>query len=630
MNSFESGVRSTGRQGPWTKDKAWAWHDAQPWYRGCNYMPASAANRVDQWQSYGAEERFAEVEREFALAREVGFNAMRLLILEEGFCVWLQEHDAFMANLERYLGLMDKYGLKAFVCLGNDCSRPKRVWTMPQLGEQTYDVGYHGGRRQTQHGGFPGEPGYLMVDDPEYRGRFFEMCRELVGKYAHDGRIAMWELWNEPGNGNRDMMSAPFLKDLFALCWSIDPDQPLTANLWGAGPWRILDGDEPPEMQSLVVELSDVITYHGYIDAASQARLADALLERYGRPLYNTEWLQRPYGCEFADNYAVMAQRKIGAFNWGFVNGKYQTHEPYEPMWRTKFDFQGGDPTLWFHDLFRISHHPYDPYEISVARNINAWADLDRKGESLRAKIARTHRIICEDMWYGYRRTKFDFAGHEAWVVEPSTFAAEGMPWTWTMQWAEAFVDRTGVLDLLKLGFHHVTIDLFATRMDEEGIRTAAAFQAFLMDELGFAPKANLVGMSWGGFFSTRYAAAHPANVRRIYLDAPLLNFDKFGNPDYGRIGGWANRRPPDGVWTADPEMPVNKAEAIAAAKIPVLLVYGGCDTVVPPEQNCRLFAERFTKAGGELREIPRNLFGHHPHGLDPDKTRPIVDFFLS
>lgn len=257
-----------------------------------------------------------------------------------------------------------------------------------------------------------------------------------------------------------------------------------------------------------------------------------------------------------------------------------------------------------------------------------AWADLDAKGESLRAKVAKTHKITGEDMWYGYRRTKFDFGGREAWIVEPSVAAAEGMPWTWTMQWAEAFVERTGVLDLLRRGYHHVTIDLFNTRMDEKGIEAAAAYQKFLVEELGFAPKANLVGMSWGGFFSTRYAAAHPENVRKIYLDAPLMNFEGFGNPDYGRIGIWANRKPADGNWTADPEMPVNKAAALAAAKIPVLLVYGGCDTIVPPKQNCLLFAERFKAAGGELKVIPRDLFGHHPHGLDPDKTHPIVDFF--
>ena len=618
----------TGRQGPWTKEKAWAWHDAQPWYRGCNYMPASAANRVDQWQSYGSEARFAEVEREFALAREVGFNAMRLLILEQGFCVWLQERDAFRANFERYLQLMEKYGLKAFVCLGNDCSRPKRVWQMPKLGEQAYDVGYHGGRKQTQHGGFPGEPGYLMADDPEYRGKFLEMCRELVSTYAHDGRVAMWELWNEPGAGNRGMRSEKLIRDLFSLCWAIDPDQPLSANIWSQSTGKLVRGEDPSPIEQLAADLSDVITYHGYHSLADQVKLADRLATRWGRPLYNTEWLYRIEGCDFPDNYAFMAQRKIGALNWGFVNGKYQTHEPYEPSWKTQFDFEGGDVTKWMHDLFRISHHPYDPYEIVVARHVNADADLDRRGESLRAKIAKTHKVLGEDMWYGYRRTTFDFDGHVAWVVEPSTFAAEGMPWTWTMQWAEAYVERTGVLDLLKRGWHHVTIDLFETRMNEKGIATAAAFQAFLVKELGFAPKANLVGMSWGGFFSTRYAAAHPANVRKIYLDAPLLNFDGFGNPDYGLIGVWADRLPAGGVWTTDPEMPVNKAAAIAAAKIPILLIYGGADTIVPPAQNCKLFASCFTAAGGELKEIPRGLFGHHPHGLDPDGTRPIVDFF--
>lgn len=622
------------RTGPWPKEKARAWHDAQPWYRGCNYMPASAANRVDQWQSYGSEARFAEVEREFALAQEVGFNAMRLLVEWQGFAVWLQEPDAFRANFERYLALMEKHGLKAFVVLGNDCSRPKSMWTMPKLGEQAYDVGYHGGRRKTQHGGFS-EPGYLIADEPEYRAKFFAFCRELVTKYAHDGRVVMWELWNEPGAGNRGMMSAPLLRDLFALCWTIDPDQPLSANIWSQSTWKLLQGGEPSEIEQLAADLSDVITYHGYHCLADQVKLADALQKRWGRPLYNTEWLFRIAGCEFSDNYAFMAQRKIGALNWGFVNGKYQTHEPYEPMWKTQFDFVGGDVTKWMHDLFRISHHPYDPYEIAVARNVNGWAGLDGKGESLRAKVAKNHKILGEDMWYGYRRTKFDFGGRTAWIVEPSVAAAEGKPWTWTMQWAEHFVDRTGVLDLLRRGWHHVTIDLFDTRMNEEGLAAAAAYQRFLVGELGFAPKANLVGMSWGGFFSTRYAATHPQNVGKIYLDAPLMNFDSFGGDAMktptaaaARIGPWAADRPKDGDWSADPRMPVNMAAQVAAAKIPVLLFYGGQDQTVNPALNCERFVTAFKQAGGNVTVENRTLFGHHPHGTDPDKTSVITDFF--
>lgn len=37
------------RQAPWTQEKAWAWYNEQPWIRGCNYMPASAENRMAMW-----------------------------------------------------------------------------------------------------------------------------------------------------------------------------------------------------------------------------------------------------------------------------------------------------------------------------------------------------------------------------------------------------------------------------------------------------------------------------------------------------------------------------------------------------------------------------------------------------
>ena len=99
------------RNAPWPKEKAWEWYNAQPWMRGCNYMPASAANRVDQWQEMGSEERFAEMETELKLAQSIGFNTMRIIIEEQGFAVWCAEHDGFMARLERMLALLDKYGM---------------------------------------------------------------------------------------------------------------------------------------------------------------------------------------------------------------------------------------------------------------------------------------------------------------------------------------------------------------------------------------------------------------------------------------------------------------------------------------------------------------------------------------
>ena len=251
-----------------------------------------------------------------------------------------------------------------------------------------------------------------------------------------------------------------------------------------------------------------------------------------------------------------------------------------------------------------------------------------RAGQSLRARIAAAHRIVGEDMWYGYRRTKFDFNGRVGWVVEPSVAPLPGTPWTWTMQWAEAFVDRTGVPDLLKKGYHHVTLELFDTRMDDAGVAAAAAFQAFLVKDLHFAPQANLIGMSWGGFFSTRYAAAYPQSVRRIYYDAPLLNFQSFARANANGLRPWKATAPKGGARAPDPRMPVHLAERIAKAGIPVLILYGGQDQTVLPAENCEPFAARLRAAGGKVEVEKRALFGHHPHGLDPDKTARIVDFF--
>jgi len=610
------------RTAPWTPAQAWAWYDAQPWIRGCNYMPASAANHLELWQEYGSEARFAEVERELALAEKIGFNTMRVILSQWGFAAWYRDHDGFLRCFERTLAAMHRHGIRMIPVLGNDCSRPKELWELPELGPQKYDLGYHGGRRVTQHGSNPKAVGYTMLDDPELRPKFYAMCEELLTKYRDDDRILFWNLWNEPGNNNRNDLTMRDLRELFERVWKINPKQPLAADVWTARG----TGEGCIPVEKLAAELSDIISFHCYADAGMQKRTIQALRARWGRPMVNTEWLARIIGDELRTSYPVFAQERVGCTCWGFVNGKYQTHEPYEPQWKTQFEFSNPNApvTKWYHDLFRPSHHPYDPEEIDIVMNINRQMQEEWSGStSVRAKIARSHKIVGEDLWYGYRRTKFDFAGHVAWVVEPSVTPLPGCPWTWTMQWAEAFVDRTGVLDCLRRGSHHVTIDLFDTRMDAEGLRLAADFQKFLVGDLGFAPKANLVGMSWGGFFSTRYAATYPQNVAKIYLDAPLLNFTGFRAM---QIGPWGKLGVTD--WTHDPNMPINLAKPIAAAGIPVLLLYGGQDQTVNPAINSELFIERFKAAGGQITVEKRGLFGHHPHGVDPDKTEKVVKFF--
>ena len=242
----------------------------------------------------------------------------------------------------------------------------------------------------------------------------------------------------------------------------------------------------------------------------------------------------------------------------------------------------------------------------------------------LEAKIAAKHRILTSDTWGGGHRMIFDFNGHEGWIVEPTTPRAD-KPWVWTMQWMGAFLDRTSAPTLVRNGYYHVHLSLFDSRASDEGLRQLAAFHDYLADELGLAQKTRLIGMSWGGFFSVRYANAYPERVAKIYLDAPLLNFTGFKLD----IGPWTKAPPAEGTeWTDDPRMPVNMAESVAKAGIPVMLLYGGEDQTVNPDLNCRLFASRFKKAGGTVTVYPRDCYGHHPHGFEVCDIPILVKFF--
>ena len=237
-------------------------------------------------------------------------------------------------------------------------------------------------------------------------------------------------------------------------------------------------------------------------------------------------------------------------------------------------------------------------------------------------KVAAKYTVKKQDVWAGGDRTVFDFDGCEAWIVEPKGGELPGRPWTWTMQWFNAFLPRTAVPRMIAQGYHHVVLDVFKTRAVDAELHRFADFQKFLVEELGFAPKARLIGMSWGGFFSIRYAAHYPQNVDRIFLDCPLMNFDGFHTE-----GPWCQIEPQNGGWTADPRMPVNMAEPVAKAGIPILLRYGGQDQTVPPAKNCEIFVPKFKAAGGRIEVIRDGMYGHHPHGFEIDSPK-LIDFF--
>ncbi len=354
--------------GKWTKEMAWEWYNKRPWMRGCNYMSADCCNRIDQWQEFGFEKRMETVERELSAAEEIGYNSVRL-ILE--FPVWDQQHDGFMKRLDRYLAVCKKHGIDAMLCLANDCSVPKEFYKAPVMGEQSVDIGYHGGRAKSPHMHHASGLSWHLLDDPDTALKYYEFVREIITEYAHDDRVSVWNLFNEPGN-NRDDLSLPHMKKFFEIAWEIGPDQPCCADVFRG----MKDGRALSHIEQEALELSDIVSYHNYSSYGVNIALIDSL-RKIGRPALNTEWLNRIFGNNVKELYPLFYLLKIGCYNWGFVAGKYQTYEPWESIWQMVESGKGDhlDLTRWQHDLLRPNLRPYDPKEIDIIKKYNKIAD---------------------------------------------------------------------------------------------------------------------------------------------------------------------------------------------------------------------------------------------------------------
>ena len=275
--------------------------------------------------------------------------------------------------------------------------------------------------------------------------------------------------------------------------------------------------------------------------------------------------------------------------------------------------------------------------------NVKVTGDFEERAAQLAERFRLDGvNVACQgvvDEWNGGRRIMFRYGGNEAWVVSPKHEAA-GKPWVWVMEWPAAFPARNGVRSLLAKGFHVVTLrpGRYEGRqfvpapglMTDGRLALSRRFQAYCVKRFGLSEKVGLIGMSWGGFYSVRYATAYPECVSRVYLDAPLLDFTTLNSyaTDEGRIARDYGVDYKTYVGRTDPRQPVNRAEILAKSGIPVLLIYGESDTVVPADQNCVPFAERFVKAGGVLHKVCRWGWGHHPHGLEESRQDQIVKFF--
>jgi len=235
----------------------------------------------------------------------------------------------------------------------------------------------------------------------------------------------------------------------------------------------------------------------------------------------------------------------------------------------------------------------------------------------------------------GLDRYDFAFEGTTATVVVPSKPLA-GHPWVWRGEFFGAFAEADAAL--VKAGWHLVYLkvpDLFGS---PQAIKQWESFHAHLVRNHGFHPRAGLIGLSRGGLYCMNWAAEHPEKTLAVYLDNAVCDMKSWpgGKPrglgqGKGSEAEWAKmlkayRFSSDSEAIAARVNPVDRLDPIAKARIPLLLVFGDSDTVVPARENSEVVWDRYQKLGGPVEKIVKPGQDHHPHGLK-DVT-PVVSFF--
>jgi len=163
-------------------------------------------------------------------------------------------------------------------------------------------------------------------------------------------------LYNEPGNGNKKEASLPLLARVFSWAHSVNTDQPVSAGLWD---W------DYEKLNAFQLRNSDVITYHDY-EAPEWHRRVVQLLKANGRPVICTEYMARSRNSTFVNTMPMLKKEHVGAINWGLAEGKTNTKYAWDnPM------PNGGEPALWFHEVFRKDGTPYKQEEADTIKRLN-------------------------------------------------------------------------------------------------------------------------------------------------------------------------------------------------------------------------------------------------------------------
>lgn len=229
------------------------------------------------------------------------------------------------------------------------------------------------------------------------------------------------------------------------------------------------------------------------------------------------------------------------------------------------------------------------------------------------------------EIWNGFKLEKSIFEGRELITVYPETPNGK---WALKTEYFGAFPEVE--IELLKLGYHLFHVKNITRWHKWEDTDTRAKLAEYVHNEIGLSQKCVVVGMSCGGMQGIYFGAKYPQYVSCMYLDAPVVNLlscpGGFGKGVTTMRAEFTEHKGMDMTELLSyRDHPLDHLPKLAENNIPVALVSGDSDTIVPFDENGKLLENAYKANNCTIETYIKRGGDHHPHGLE-DNT-PIIEF---
>jgi pimeloyl-ACP methyl ester carboxylesterase len=225
----------------------------------------------------------------------------------------------------------------------------------------------------------------------------------------------------------------------------------------------------------------------------------------------------------------------------------------------------------------------------------------------------------------------FTVGDHTAFLIEAPT-PAPGKPWVWFAPTLDKLPDRSHDWYFRRL----IAAGIAVAGLNQGEVRGAPGstqnFTAFYgeMVRRGFSERPVLLGQSRGGLMLLAWAMRHPektAAFAGIYpvcnlASWPLLNSKPAVLQDYGMTEA-------ELVPNLARYNPLDNLGGLLANQVPLFLVHGDADELVPYDTNGKLLKERYEAGGGP---ITVQVIPGEGHKVSPAffQCQELLDFVLA